>query len=106
MGLDDEEHPPSRHQIVIWARPDHRGRLGCLTALAKRLRLDFLGTSVIVSILEDLFMAEQVQLPSRTTVHVTGSGGGSFIGVYLPRGDTQISLNAEGCMMEVPFFQA
>jgi hypothetical protein len=51
-------------------------------------------------------LAAQVELMSGTTVHISGPGGGSFIGFYLPRGATQIRLYAADFPLDYQIFNA
>ena len=50
-------------------------------------------------------LEEQVGLLSQSAVHITGPGGGSYIGAYLPQGSTQIRLSHSADMyMDQRFF--
>jgi hypothetical protein len=52
-------------------------------------------------------LKEQAELISQTVVHVTGSGGGSFVGTHLQCGATHIGVHSESCFgMEWEFFSA
>jgi hypothetical protein len=106
LGLYDDSSTKVRNLIVIWNRNDQKRLLRDLTGLAEYVRQMVPDAEVIVTELVGMDLPEQIQLMSQTAVHITGPGGGSFIGMYLPRGATMIRLYAADYLMELPFFNA
>jgi hypothetical protein len=104
LGLADS--PKVRNLVVIWNRNDKKRMLRDLTGFATYVRQMIPDAEVIVTEFVGMDLPQQIQLMSQAAVHITGPGGGSFIGMYLPRGATMIRLYAADYLMELPFFNA
>jgi Glycosyltransferase 61 len=107
LGVSDIA-PPLKNRIVIWNRAGSKRQLRQLPALAEFLRNRFESENVDVVLTDfgGMDLAAQVELMSGTTVHISGPGGGSFIGFYLPRGATQIRLYAADFPLDYQIFNA
>jgi hypothetical protein len=94
-----------RNLVVIWNRNDKKRLLHDLTGFGAFLSKTLPnGVEVVVTEFDGISVKEQMELMSQAAVHITGPGGGSFIGVNLPRGSTQIRLYSEDFLLDAPFF--
>ncbi len=55
-------------------------------------------------LMKDLSFAEQMELMATTKVMVAPSGGGSTIGMFLPRGATAVLLRTEDTALDFPLW--
>jgi Glycosyltransferase 61 len=108
LGVSDIAPPLLKNRIVIWNRAGNKRQLRQLPELAEFLRNRFESENVEVVLTDfrGMDLAAQVELMSGTTVHISGPGGGSFIGFYLPRGATQIRLYAADFPLDYQIFNA
>lgn len=90
LGVPDIK--PSKHQVLIWDRPDRRKFRG-LDKLAEKIRSELKVDVVVVEDWGKYTIEEQLTMIGVTTVHVTSVGGGSFIALHLPRGATSIRIS-------------
>lgn len=107
QNVNVDSTPTKKHTVLIWHRTSKRVYKS-LPLLATTLNKTW-GNKVDVVLVTDwgkYSLIEQLELIARTTVHVTGPGGGSFISMYLPRGSTTIRLynQQELNLMEAELF--
>ena len=108
LGIPQQKKT-NKTRIVIWHRDDKKRQLRNVPQFATYLRNQLHSErdlEVIVTDFVSMSLEEQVELLSQSAVHITGPGGGSFIGVYLPQGSTQIRLYSSDMYLEQPFFNA
>eukprot|EP00035_Acanthoeca_spectabilis_P033454 m.23702 g.23702 ORF g.23702 m.23702 type:complete len:967 (+) comp5989_c0_seq1:64-2964(+) len=89
LGVADQL--PSEHHVVIWERSDPKRGIKDLPGLGEAIRKRFKIKVTLVDFAE-LTIQDQLRLIGGATVHITGVGGGSFIGLFLPRGASHIRL--------------
>lgn len=89
LGVDDLL--PTKHRVVIWQRADKKRALQGLEQLGVAIH-STLGVEVTLIDWASISIEKQLHLIGTSTVHITGVGGGSYIGLFLPRGATSIRL--------------
>ena len=90
---------PAGQHIIIWHRTiagNHNAGYLDAPAAGEHLRYRFPGVKVTVVEFATMPVAEQIRLIGDATVHITEPGGGSFIGVWLPRHATHIRCSSPG----------
>eukprot|EP01084_Bolivina_argentea_P003610 6777_1 len=96
--------PPTSHQIVVTNRTTKRRRLHNFDDLVVGLRSRYGAANVLVVEWQKLTIVEQLDIISKTTVHLTPPGGISFISMFLPRWATSIRLYPNEFMLEWHLF--
>ncbi|CEO94909.1 Glycosyltransferase 61 catalytic domain-containing protein [Plasmodiophora brassicae] len=90
--------PPAHHKVALFAkRPTGTRGRAVLNAdtIVEHLRTQLTGTTTTVEVMDPASMSaeDQLRFIMETTVWVTPASGGSFIGMFLPRGSSVILLD-------------
>ena len=97
LGIPLAPQNISRPKVIIWNRRNKRV-IPNIDDIIGRIRSEF-HDYIEVETYEDwshIHIRDQLLSVSRAAVYISAAGGGSFVGMFLPRGATKIQINFRG----------